>query len=453
MGLYSVFLGLGQIFGSLVGGEAAQRAGLDGIFVASFILLGIALLPLSPAPALRAPGGQRAGPARGARGREPGRWLTRAGPRRWSPRGSPAGPAGRSSRRTTSRRPPGSTSWRRAGTRSTPPSRPTRSSPSSCPTAAGSAATRSGSCGTRRRPSRSALNGSGRAPSRRADAEALRGPRASTGSRCAARSAITVPGAVRSWGDAHGRWGRLSRDAVLAAGDRARRGRLPGVGRARRRRSTGRRRRSATSRGRPGFRSVWQPLGRPPRPGRAGPPAGPRQHAADARGRGLRRLLRRRAGRADRARAHDGRGRRSRSTTCASSGRSGRRRSRPPTAATRVTTHPPNSSGLVALEILNVLGRFEPPSAARFDGRGWSDPAWIHLQLEAAKLAFADRDAHLADPAFHDVPVERLLERRPRRRARGADRPGARGPRPAAGPRCSSAGRSTSPSSTPTATR
>ena len=47
MGLYSVFLGMGQIFGSLVGGEAAQRAGLDGIFVASFILLGIALLPLS----------------------------------------------------------------------------------------------------------------------------------------------------------------------------------------------------------------------------------------------------------------------------------------------------------------------------------------------------------------------------------------------------------------------
>ena len=47
MGLYSVFLGLGQIFGSLVGGEAAQRAGLDGIFVASFVLLAIALLPIS----------------------------------------------------------------------------------------------------------------------------------------------------------------------------------------------------------------------------------------------------------------------------------------------------------------------------------------------------------------------------------------------------------------------
>ena len=27
---------------------------------------------------------------------------------------------------------------------------------------------------------------------------------------------VTVPGAVRSWGDAHARFGRLSRDAILA---------------------------------------------------------------------------------------------------------------------------------------------------------------------------------------------------------------------------------------------
>ncbi len=47
MGLYSVFLGLGQITGSLVGGVAAQAAGLDGIFIASLVLLGIALVPLS----------------------------------------------------------------------------------------------------------------------------------------------------------------------------------------------------------------------------------------------------------------------------------------------------------------------------------------------------------------------------------------------------------------------
>jgi len=47
MGLYSVFLGLGQITGSIVGGVAAQVAGLDGIFLTSFILLAVAILPIS----------------------------------------------------------------------------------------------------------------------------------------------------------------------------------------------------------------------------------------------------------------------------------------------------------------------------------------------------------------------------------------------------------------------
>ncbi|MFN8630435.1 MAG: MFS transporter [Chloroflexota bacterium] len=47
MGLYSVFLGVGQIVGNLVGGVAAQAAGLDGIFIAAARLLAIALVPLS----------------------------------------------------------------------------------------------------------------------------------------------------------------------------------------------------------------------------------------------------------------------------------------------------------------------------------------------------------------------------------------------------------------------
>jgi MFS family permease len=46
MGLYSVFLGMGQIVGSIVGGIAAEAAGLDGIFVASLVLLGIAIVPI-----------------------------------------------------------------------------------------------------------------------------------------------------------------------------------------------------------------------------------------------------------------------------------------------------------------------------------------------------------------------------------------------------------------------
>ncbi len=46
MGLYSVFLAVGQIVGSFVGAQAAQRAGIDGILVATLVLLGIAMIPL-----------------------------------------------------------------------------------------------------------------------------------------------------------------------------------------------------------------------------------------------------------------------------------------------------------------------------------------------------------------------------------------------------------------------
>ena len=47
MGLYSVFLGLGQITGAILGGIAAQKAGLDGIFGVTLVLLAVAILPLS----------------------------------------------------------------------------------------------------------------------------------------------------------------------------------------------------------------------------------------------------------------------------------------------------------------------------------------------------------------------------------------------------------------------
>jgi MFS family permease len=46
MGLYSVFLALGQIAGSLLGGVAAEARGIDGIFIATIALLLVALLPL-----------------------------------------------------------------------------------------------------------------------------------------------------------------------------------------------------------------------------------------------------------------------------------------------------------------------------------------------------------------------------------------------------------------------
>ena len=47
MGLYSVFLGLGQIIGSLIGGVAADLLGFDGILFASVLLLVVAVVPLA----------------------------------------------------------------------------------------------------------------------------------------------------------------------------------------------------------------------------------------------------------------------------------------------------------------------------------------------------------------------------------------------------------------------
>jgi MFS family permease len=47
MGLYSVFLAIGQIIGSLIGGLAADWRGVDGMLVATALLLAVALIPLS----------------------------------------------------------------------------------------------------------------------------------------------------------------------------------------------------------------------------------------------------------------------------------------------------------------------------------------------------------------------------------------------------------------------
>jgi MFS family permease len=46
MGLYSVFLGVGQIVGALASGTAADMAGIDGLLLASLLLLIVAVLPI-----------------------------------------------------------------------------------------------------------------------------------------------------------------------------------------------------------------------------------------------------------------------------------------------------------------------------------------------------------------------------------------------------------------------
>ena len=66
---------------------------------------------------------------------------------------------------------------------------------------------------------------------------------------------------------------------------------------------------------------------------------------------------------------------------------------------------PPSGQGLVALVMLNILENFEtgglvPGGAER-----------LHLELEAARLAYAVRDTHLADPAFMQVATDALIDK------------------------------------------
>jgi len=64
---------------------------------------------------------------------------------------------------------------------------------------------------------------------------------------------------------------------------------------------------------------------------------------------------------------------------------------------------PPASSGVHVLQMLNILSGWD----LRALGFGSADT--LHLLAEALKIAFADRAAASGDPAFVDVPVERLI--------------------------------------------
>lgn len=65
---------------------------------------------------------------------------------------------------------------------------------------------------------------------------------------------------------------------------------------------------------------------------------------------------------------------------------------------------PPTSGGVTVLQILGILESFDLPALAPLS------PEAAHLVSEAGRLAFADRNRYLADPAFVSVPVSDLLD-------------------------------------------
>lgn len=66
---------------------------------------------------------------------------------------------------------------------------------------------------------------------------------------------------------------------------------------------------------------------------------------------------------------------------------------------------PPNGQGIAALQILNLLEPYDLKSY------GFGSPEHVHLFVEAKKIAFADRAASYADPAFYKTPVARLISK------------------------------------------
>lgn len=70
-----------------------------------------------------------------------------------------------------------------------------------------------------------------------------------------------------------------------------------------------------------------------------------------------------------------------------------------------VIAFPPNTQGVTLLEQLNVAELFD------LEAMGRNSTGYIHTLVESAKLAYADRDKYVADPAFSEVPVERLISK------------------------------------------
>ena len=238
---------------------------------------------------------------------------------------------------------------------------------------------------------------------------------------------VTVPGAVRSWADAHGRfgrlpWGDLLAPAVeLADGFPASPGWGEAIERAVRVYGLG-----------SGWARVFRPHGRPWRAGERvllpGLASTLREIAAD----GADALYTGRLGHRA-ARYLQEHGSPLRAIDFAEHRSDWTEPIRTTYRGVTVTSHPPNSCGPVALELLNVLEQFEPPTAAAFTADGVREARWVHIGLEAGRLTLADREAYLTDAdAMAQGALELLLDRGHAAELAGqidADRA-----RPAAGP-------------------
>ena len=66
---------------------------------------------------------------------------------------------------------------------------------------------------------------------------------------------------------------------------------------------------------------------------------------------------------------------------------------------------PPNGQGIAVLQILNILEAYDIASM------GFDSAEYVHLLVEAKKLAYEDRAKFYADPEFNEIPVDWLISK------------------------------------------
>lgn len=65
---------------------------------------------------------------------------------------------------------------------------------------------------------------------------------------------------------------------------------------------------------------------------------------------------------------------------------------------------PPSSGGIAVAQILGIMAN-TPAGQMGLDADGLPSADWLHLYAEASRLAFADRNQYVADPAFVGAPA------------------------------------------------
>ena len=71
----------------------------------------------------------------------------------------------------------------------------------------------------------------------------------------------------------------------------------------------------------------------------------------------------------------------------------------------RIATNPPPGGGAMIIEMLNILESFDVAAM------GHNSPSYIATVSEAMKIATLDKDQHLGDPNFMDIPLDRLTSK------------------------------------------